>query len=418
MQHTGKKFTPVLWLVLLLCVAELVVRLPYMLWAKSNSYIGYASRFQNFSIYSPNAVIFDGTMIVLMVLVASFVAQRLVMAQAPRRPQITPLAGLGWQTYAVAGFTLLAVVFCLLTLGIQTILENISAKRDLDEIDAGILLYIFLKASLFNHVLATLFYMLYLSTRKLAHLGLAVFFGAATALVSIVFSQRAMLFVLGFEIVYITYLFGELNVRKLLAYTLPIGLVLVSIGIFRSTASDGLPLGEAVLLGFDKLMMSRYFFHLGKLGCVFEWQSYSGLIDFLSFNFLVEPFAPEKTIYFKEVGPLVGREVFGYSSSGVTLGLVSEFLLSFGAVLGSLFVFISFVAIFNLERFVLARRQLPLLAFFALAKMPILFNTSLGSYFYQFLIESAMLLPIMMGVSWAKTAPVRAIAPRAQLATA
>lgn len=401
MRQSGKRITPVLWLVLLLCAFELAVRLPYLIWAKSNAYIGYATRFVFFSVYNPDSVILDGTLITIMVLIVAFIAQRLVVADFTSRPQPVRLLNLGWAAYGMAFFTLVSVFFCLQQLGFQAIQENISAKRDLDSIEAGFLLYLFLKISLFNHVVATLFYMQYLGTRRLLHLGLFLFFAATTALVSVIFSQRAMLFVLAFEIIYVTYLYGELNVRKLLSFVVPFGLILVSIGILRSAASDGLPLGEAILFGLDKVMTSRYFFHLSKMGCVYEWQTFNGLIDFLSFNFVLEPFNPEKIIFFKDVGPLIGREIFGHTNSGVTLGFVSEYILSFGAALGSFFIFITFMLIFRLERFVLSRKHLPVLVFFALAKMPILFNTSLGSYLYQVVIETAMLLPIVAGLTWA-----------------
>ena len=407
MHKYSKNFTPLMWFIFALCAFELVVRLPYLLWLSNNVYVGYKVQFHYFASYDAWIVIRNGTFIVLGTLVVALSAHALVQHKPLQRVKRAQLVGLKWQFYAGAVGTCLATLLGIYLLGLSEIAQNISAKRDLDEIDAGIFLYLLLKISLFGHVLATLAYMAYLGSGQKKYLFVLGPLVLLTMAVSIIFSQRALLFALAFEIVYVTYLYRGLNVRKLLIYTLPFALVLVGIGALRAVGSNGASLDEAVLVGVDKVMSSRYFFNIAKVGTIYEWQSITGEIDFLALNFLVEPFAPAETIYFKDVGRLVGAEIFGMASSGVTLGLVSEYLLSFGAALGSLLVFATFFVIFTTEKMMLKAVRPSMIAFFALTKVPILLNTSLGSFLYQTALETIMLLLIIPGLNFAILKPVR-----------
>tara|TARA_B100000686_G_scaffold352048_1_gene452686 strand:+ start:904 stop:2214 length:1311 start_codon:yes stop_codon:yes gene_type:complete len=407
MPRYSQRFTPLMWFILALCVFELLVRLPYLIWLADNVYVGYRVRFHYFASYDPWTVIRNGTFIVLATGIAALIAHSLAQHRPLPRIKRMRLVRLRWPFYAGAIGTCLATLFGIYLLGASEIAQNISAKRDLDEIDAGVLLYLLLKISLFSHVLATLAYMAYLGSGRKGYLALLVPLVLLTMAVSIIFSQRALLFALAFEIVYVTYLYRGLNARKLLTYTLPFAFVLVGIGALRAIGSDGASIGDAALVGIDKVMSSRYFLNISKVGTIYEWQRITGEIDFLALNFLVEPFAPDETVYFKDVGRLVGAEIFGMASSGVTLGLVSEYLLSFGAVIASLFVFATFFVMFTTEKLMLKAPRPSIIAFFALTKVPILLNTSLGSFIYQTVLETLMLLVIIPGLSFAVLKPVR-----------
>ena len=413
MPRYSQRFTPLMWFIIALCAFELLVRLPYLAWLADNSYISYKIRFHYFATFDPSDVMRDGTFIVLMTAAVALIAHSLVQHGSLPRIKRMRLIGLGWQFYAAAVVTCAATLLGIYLLGPSQIAENISAKRDLDEIDAGLLLYLLLKIALFSHVIATLAYMAYLGSRRKVYLIPTGIFVLLTMTVSVIFSQRALLFALGFEIVYVTYLYRGLNVRKLVTYALPFALILLSIGALRAMGSDGASFGDAVLLAIDKLMSSRYFLNIAKVGSIYEWQRMAGEIDFLAVNFLVEPFAPEQTIYFKDVGRIIGAEVFGLGSSGVTLGMVSEYLLSFGAAFGSLFVFATLFVMFTTEKLMLRSARPPIIAFFALTKVPILLNTSLGSFIYQTAVESFMLLAIIPGLTFAVLKPVRRGAKRA-----
>jgi hypothetical protein len=249
--------------------------------------------------------------------------------------------------------------------------------------------------------------MAYLGSRKRFYLILTGIFVLVTMAVSIVFSQRALLFALGFEIVYVTHLYRGLNVRKLAIAAIPFAVVLLGIGALRAMGSEGGGLGEGALVAIDKLMSSRYFVNIAKVGTIYEWQRIAGEVDFLALNFLVEPFAPDDTVYFKDIGRIVGLEVFGTATSGVTLGMVSEYLLSFGAAFGSIFVFATLFVVFLAEKTMLQSPRPSLIVFFALTKVPILLNTSLGSFIYQTAIETVMLAAIIPGLTFAALKPVR-----------
>lgn len=398
--HT-RRFTPLMWFVLALCGFELMVRLPYLVWLANNVYVGYGVRFHYFASYDPWAVIRNGTLIVVGTAITALIAHSLAQHKPIPRIKRMRLVSLSWPFYAGAAFTCLATILGIYLLGFSEIAQNISAKRDLDEIDAGFTLYLLLKVSLFSHVLATLAYMAYLGSGRKGYLVLLGPLMLLTMTVSVIFSQRALLFALAFEIIYVTYLYRGLNARKLLVYALPFALVLVGIGALRAMGSDGASIGDAALVGIDKVMSSRYFLNISKVGTLYEWQRIAGQIDFLALNFFVEPFDPKDTIYFKDVGRLVGAEIFGTSTSGVTLGLVSEYLLSFGAVIASFFVFATFFVIFTAEKLMLKAPRPSMIAFFALTKVPILLNTSLGSFIYQTVLETLMLLMIIPGLNFA-----------------
>ena len=407
MPSYSQRFTPLLWLILALCAFELLVRLPYLVWLADNVYVGYKIHFHYFASFDPWIVIRNGTLIVLATAITALIAHSLVQHKPIPRIKRMRLVRLKWQFYVGAAATCLATILGIYLLGANEIAQNISAKRDLDEIDAGIFLYILLKVSLFSHVLATIAYMAYLGSGKKVYIFTLVPLVILTMAVSIIFSQRALLFALAFEIIYVTYLYRGLNVRKLLFYALPFAFVLVGIGALRAMGSNGASLDEAALLGLDKVMSSRYFFNISKTGTIFEWQRITGEIDFLALNFLVEPFAPDKTIYFKDVGRLVGIEIFGMGNSGVTLGVVSEYLLSFGMLIATLFVFVTFFAMFMIEKLMLESPRPSMIAFFAITKVPILLNTSLGSFIYQTVLETIMLLIIIPGLSFAVLKPIR-----------
>jgi hypothetical protein len=405
MPRYSQRFTPLLWFILALCAFELFVRLPYLVWLADNSYVSYKIRFHYFASFSPSDVIRDGVFIVLMTAAVALIAHSLAQHRPIPRIRRMRLIGMGWQFYAAAAATCFATVAGIYLLGPSEIAQNISAKRDLDEIEASVLLYLLLKIALFSHVIATLAYMAYLGSGRKAYLILTGFFALLTMAVSIIFSQRALLFALGFEIVYVTYLYRGLNIRKLVAYALPFALVLVGIGAVRALGTGQASLGDAVLLGIDKVMSSRYFLNIAKIGTIYEWQRIVGEIDFLALNFFVEPFAPKETVYFKDVGRIVGAEVFGTASSGVTLGLISEFVLSFGAAIASLFIFATFFVMFTTEKLMLKAARPSMVAFFALTKVPILLNTSLGSFIYQTALETFMLLLIIPGLAFAALRP-------------
>jgi hypothetical protein len=407
MLKSSQRFTPLMWFILALCAFELFIRLPYLVWLANDNYIGYRVQFQYFSVYSPSAVIRDGVFVVLMTAAAALIAHALLQHNPLPRIRRMRLIELGWQFYAAAGGTVAAMLLGIYVLGPSELAENISSKRDLDEIDAAVLLYLLLKISLFSHVLATLAYMAYLGSRKRYYLILTGIFVLVTMAVSLVFSQRALLFALGFEIVYVTHLYRGLNMRKLVIAALPFAFVLLAIGAVRAMGTEGGGLGEGALVAIDKLMSSRYFLHIAKVGTIYEWQRVAGEVDLLAFNFLVEPFAPDDTVYFKDIGRIVGLEVFGTPTSGVTLGMVSEYILSFGAAIGSIFVFATLFVVFLAEKTMLQSARPSLIVFFALAKVPILLNTSLGSFIYQTALETVMLAAIIPGLTFAVLKPVR-----------
>jgi hypothetical protein len=247
--------------------------------------------------------------------------------------------------------------------------------------------------------------MAYLGSGKRYYLILTGIFVLVTMAVSLIFSQRALLFALGFEIIYVTHLYRGLNMRKLLIAAVPFAFVLLAIGAVRAMGTEGGGLGEGALVAIDKLMSSRYFLHIAKVGSVYEWQRVVGEVDLLAFNFLVEPFAPDDTVYFKDIGRIVGMEVFGTPTSGVTLGMVSEYILSFGAAIGSIFVFATLFVVFLAEKTMLQSVRPSLIMFFALAKVPILLNTSLGSFLYQTALETFMLLLVIPGLAFATPRP-------------
>jgi hypothetical protein len=405
MLKSSRRFTPLLWFVLAICAFELFIRLPYLVWLANDNYIGYRVQFQYFSVYSPSAVIRDGVFVVLMTAAAALIAHALLQHNPLPRIRRMRLFKLGWQFYAAAGGTVAAALLGVYLLGPSELAESISSKRDLDEIDAGVLLYLLLKVSLFSHVLATLAYMAYLGSGKRYYLILTGIFVLVTMAVSLIFSQRALLFALGFEIIYVTHLYRGLNMRKLLIAAVPFAFVLLAIGAVRAMGTEGGGLGEGALVAIDKLMSSRYFLHIAKVGSVYEWQRVVGEVDLLAFNFLVEPFAPDDTVYFKDIGRIVGMEVFGTPTSGVTLGMVSEYILSFGAAIGSIFVFATLFVVFLAEKTMLQSVRPSLIMFFALAKVPILLNTSLGSFLYQTALETFMLLLVIPGLAFATPRP-------------
>ncbi|WP_095012246.1 hypothetical protein [Tsuneonella mangrovi] len=402
MPKRSNQFTPVMWLIFALSIFELAIRLPYLVLIYRDPYTPAAMRFQYFGIYDPVRVMVDGTLMVAIALILAFLAHALVPLRPVARQFRDRVVRLTWPFYFVAAGTVVAAVLGAYVLGFSEIAQNLSAKRDLDSSDSGILLYILLKASLFSHVLVSLSYMAYLSTHHRKYLVMVGGFALVTLVISVIFSQRAMLFVLGFELIYVTWLYRRLNVRKLVMYAAPFAAALVAIGIFRASNQQGMGLYDSILFGLDKVMSTRYFMNISKVGAVYEWQRVAGQIDFLSLNFLVEPFDPNHTIYFKDIGRMVSSEVFGVDTSGVTLGAVSEAVLSFGPLVGAVFCFAMFVGVFLAEKKMLEYRRLSLLVFFAVAKVPILLNTSLGSYVYQVVLESVLLLLLLPGVVFAR----------------
>lgn len=406
-----RKYTPIMWFLMALCAFEFFIRLPYMIWLADNPYVNFGVRFQYFGRYDPWDVIFSGTTITLLALLAAYLAHSLVPHTPLRREFRAKLSGFGWPVYGMIGAVAVSAVLGIYLLGFQEISQNISAKRDLDSLELGFLVYLMLKVSLFSHAVAALCYMAFLGSGQKKYILLFGFASIVTVVVSVIFSQRALLFTLGFEIIYITYLYRGLNLRKLVLYALPFAVVLIGIGALRALGSGNADLGEAVLIGFDKVMSSRYFFNIGKLGAVYEWQLSAGAIDFLSLNFIAEVFGNEEVIFFKDVGRIVSTEVFGLASSGVTLGLVSESVLSFGLFFGLLFCFAFFFLAFLGERSILQERQFSMVIFFALAKVPILLNTSLGSFLYQTILETILLLMIIPGLHFAQVQVKRVARP-------
>lgn len=393
-----KNLTPIMWFLVALCGFEFFVRAPYMIWLVDNPYAPQSIRFQYFGIFEPWSVIGSGATITILATLVAFAAHSFASFEPIHRKYRNKLVGFGWQPLAAIPLLAVAAVVGIYLLGVQEISENISAKRDLDSLEMGVLVYLLLKIALFSHVIAALCYMAFLGSRKKKYLILLGISTVITVITSVIFSQRALLFTLGFEIIYATYLFRGIKLRQLLVYATPFAVILVGIGALRALGGGNVDFVDAVLIGFDKVMSSRYFFNLGKLGAVYQWQQATGPIDFLSLNFFIEPFNPDETVFFKDVGRIVSTEVFGLASSGVTLGLVSESILSFGLVFGILFCFVFFFTAFYFERRMLQGRQLNLVTFFVIAKVPILLNTSLGSFLYQAILETILLLMIIPGL--------------------
>jgi hypothetical protein len=204
--------------------------------------------------------------------------------------------------------------------------------------------------------------------------------------VSLIFSQRAIIFVYAMEMIYAQYVFSTIRLKYLLRLFAVVGPALLMIAVLRGRAS-GFDFTEGLLLGLESVVRSRYFFDIARSGAVYIWQDIGGGIDFLALNFLLEPIIGSSVIYFKEVGSIAAYEIWGYEMSGVTLGIVMEFIVSFGAVLSALLLLPFFFAFFRAESSMLTSNSFFFIKLLFVGKILIALNSSLGSFTYQTLLE-------------------------------
>jgi hypothetical protein len=403
--------SPLVVFVALLALFEVGMRLPYALSVASDPAYGYAIQFHYFSIFPPQEVIGIGLLVLGLSLLALLFVGIIDGATYPTAEPY-PFPRIPASLHLIAAFFFGAVVLAIMQVGPEVIKEELSGYRT-EVADFGFA-YALLKLGNFLHVIAAL-YLIRLHQGAGRFIDRIGFAGSILllSLLSIVFSQRAILVSLGLEIVYLQIMLGTFRLAKLMRLGGIIFAVLLTISILRPGVTFE-NWSEAVVFGLEKVLQSRYFLDFLKIGSAMVWDAQAPWLGPVSVGFLFEPFMPDKVIFYKELGPIIADEVYFFpgSTGGVTSGGLLEARLSFGPIGGIAFFAFLFHLFLRGERalFMHRRRSLTLTMAILLvvSKFSLFVNSSLGAFAYQACLELALLM-LVMGVLWtlAEFAPRR-----------
>lgn len=385
--------SPLLVFTALLAAFEFCVRLPFVLWVQAHPETGALMHMNFFATFPPASVLTTGLALTTLATLATAAGAMVAGPVVAGESRQIGLARVPATLWLVAPLVLGAAILSVTLLGRDALIEDISGKRSDVGQSGG--LWLLLRLAMFAHVIACLFYIRLTQSRAL--LDKLGFIAALLAVIipAIVFSQRAGLVTLLLEIMYLQLLLGTFRPVRALRVALALLPVIFLISVLRPAAAT-LSLGEALALGAEKLVVSRYFLDFTKLGAVTLWAAQADWLGPVALTFMAEPFLGEGVVFYKELGPLIGAEVYLLrEEGGVTPGIVLELILSFGTAGGV----IAFGAI--TWAFLLVERRLlvnaapgivrPLVLLLAVGKFPLLLNSSLGAFAFQLVVEGTML---------------------------
>lgn len=378
---------------------EFLCRLPYAIHVMRTPEMGQTTQLHFFAASPPMSVIVMGMMLVGVVgLVSCFAG-----LSAGVRYDGPPKLGLEFPEvssalYPIAVLFFAAAIGAVLSLGPEALIADISGKRAALGDHGGT--WLMLRLAVFCHVILCLFYLRAHQTgQRRDWVGFA-FALVLVILPAIVFSNRAILISVILEVIYLQILLGTFRLHRALRILAIIAPVLLLISILRPQAAFLSP-GEAVLFGVEKILQSRYFFDFSKLGAVGLWAQEGPWLGPVSFGFLLEPFFGSQVIYYKELGPMIAREVYFYRGAhGVTPGAFLEGYLSFGLLGGAVFFGLIVYGFLRLERSFIERQKASLAGIFfpllVLSKFSLLLNSSLGAFVFQTGTEAVLLALILI----------------------
>lgn len=400
MRNRGRVISPMFMLVVALIIFEFTIRLPYAYWVGTSGVKNAFERYRFFSSIPYQEVLYVG--IGLLAVLSIFLAVLGISGRASY-PAIKIERGLppiGKSIYLWGLIFIIIVGSTIVLLGVDTVAEDISSKRQ--EVGYDGVLWFFLKMSMFSHVLVSLFYIRYMQTGKFVDLVMCILSFALVAIPAIVFSQRALIIAQVVEIIYIQMFFGTFNMRKMVKISLLVSPVLLSISILRAGLHEDGSLTTVLFNGLEKIVQTRYFLDIAKLGTVSIWYLDEPWLGPVSIGFIFEFFNPDNIIFYKEIGPMIAYDVYKEYTNGVTPGGLLEAIISFGYIGGLLFFIIALLVFFHLERRMLLATRWGALRFFivmfALAKFPIFVNSSLGAFAFQVILESVFLFFLLFGL--------------------
>lgn len=385
---------------------EFLCRLPYALYVMRTPETGAAAHMHFFAASDPRSVITMGFTLVALAWFMSCFAAIASGFRYEAPPSYSPtFPTVSSALYPIALFFFAAAIAAILSLGPEALLADISGKRAALAERGNT--WMLLRLAVFCHVILCLFYVRAHQTgQRRDKLGFAIAL-LLVILPAIVFSARAILISIVMEVIYLQILLGQFRLRRalrMLAIILP---ALLLISILRPQAVLLGPV-ETLLFGAEKILQSRYYFDFSKLGAVSLWAQETQWLGPVSFGFLLEPFVGSQVVYYKELGPMIAREVYFYRGShGVTPGAFLEGYLSFGLLGGTLFFGGLVYGFLRLERDLIRRVKITLAALvfplLVVSKFSLLLNSSLGAFVFQTVTEAVILALILIPLGGYRT---------------
>jgi len=386
--------SPVISILILISVFELFLRLPYVYFVEASGSTTIAKKFHFFSYQNPSDVMLYGCGIILLVLLCCL-ALSTILKPVYTKDRIRANFPLIPKTIYIAAFLFLGITFAaLMSIGFEAINEDISSKRS--ELGESFVSWLLLRLSVFSHVIAVLFYIrMHQTGAKEDKIGF-VLCVLLVVIPAVVFSVRAIVISFMIELVYLQILLGTFNMRKLGFVLLSLFPFLLLVSILRpDQQSDGII--DSILFGLDKIMQSRYFFDFSKLGAVTLWSLDQSWLGAVSLSFLLEPFFGDQIVFYKELGPMIGQEVYLLrGAGGVTPGGLLESVLSFGVIGGVLFFVFMIAFYLKVENMLFTKRRNSLffviLGVLFISKFSLFLNSSLGAMVFQVVFETVLLI--------------------------
>lgn len=386
--------SPIIFFLIMISAFELFLRLPYIYFLDKSSSATIAEKFHFFSYQNPQEVMLYGGGIIFLVLL-SCVAISVIFKPVYQKERLyVSFQPIPKTIYFAALFFLVVTVLAIMSLGVEALEENLSRKRA--ELGESFVSWLLLRLSVFSHVIAVLFYIRMTQTAKKADKIAFLLCVLMVIVPAVVFSVRAIVISFMIELVYLQILLGTFNIRKLGYILLSLFPVLLLVSILRPNQESAGML-DAVVFGMEKILQSRYFFDISKLGTVTLWSLDQSWLGAVSLSFLFEPFFGDELLFYKELGPLIGQQVYLLRvAGGVTPGGLLEAVLSFG-IIGGVFFFICMMSMYlKVENILFTKRKnslfLVVLSVVFLSKFSLFLNSSLGAMTFQFLFETAVLV--------------------------
>ncbi len=288
------------------------------------------------------------------------------------------------------------------SIGTTSLLESLSTKRD---ISGSPMIYVMMKVVYVSRIGALISILLIFLRSKVRFLvPFAILFGVILFASSVLLSNRSYLFGFFFEI-YILAKFSGLKIRPMHILGAFLGLgSLMWISISRMGAKlEGL-VDNVELFILGRLVEGRYLFDVTKIGEIGHWFEENEFGEFAPFlTWLVAPFM--SVFSYKQMGPYISDKVYGESTNGVTPGFYVELIISFG-LLGSIVAIFIFALIFAALSKVVMSTVPPefrlLLLAMILAKLVLIFNSSLGAGAFSAFIDCAYLFVVAVMLGCAK----------------
>ncbi|MFT6451362.1 MAG: hypothetical protein ACJA06_000844 [Halocynthiibacter sp.] len=378
---------------------EVFARLPYAIFIMNTPETGQLIHFHFFAARAPLNVIATGlTLAALAWLISCFAGLASGFHYDAPLDEGRAFPVVSSAIYPIALLFFIAAIAAVLSLGPEALIADISGKRAALSERGNT--WILLRLAVFCHVILCLFYVRAHQTgQKRDWVGFAIAL-ILVILPAIVFSARAILISVILEVIYLQVILGQFRLRRALRMLAIIAPVLVLISVLRPQAALLSP-SETVVFGVEKILQSRYFFDFSKLGAVSLWAQENPWLGPVSFGFLLEPFLGPQVIYYKELGPMIAREVYFYRGiHGVTPGAFLEGYLSFGLFGGTLFFGLIVYGFLRLERSLIQKSKPTLAALFfpllILSKFGLLLNSSLGAFAFQTATEAIILAIILI----------------------